>query len=167
MIQGDCLLGKASVMTHLKEGDQAPDFKGLDQDGKERSLSDYKGKKLILFFYPKDNTPGCTAEACSLRDNFSELRAQGFELLGVSPDSRKKHQNFIAKYELPFPLLADTEQEVLKAYGAWGEKKMYGKTYEGVLRTTFVIDEKGQIDKVFTKVKTKDHAGQIMEAVAG
>jgi len=161
------LKGKPLTMTHLKEGDKAPDFKGLDQDGNERSLADYKGKKLILFFYPKDNTPGCTAEACSLRDHYGELRAQGFELLGVSPDSQKKHQNFIAKHELPFPLLADTEQEVLKAYGAWGEKKMYGKTYEGVLRSTFIIDEEGKIEQIFSKVKTKDHAGQILEAMNG
>ena len=153
-------------MTHLKQGDKAPDFKSLDQDGNTRSLADYKGKKLILFFYPKDGTPGCTAEACSLRDSYSELTAKGFEVLGVSPDSQKKHQNFISKHELPFPLLADTEQEVLKAYGAWGTKQMYGKSYDGVLRTTFIIDEKGKIEKVISKVNTKDHATQILEEVA-
>lgn len=153
-------------MSHLKEGDKAPAFAGLNQDGEEVKLSDYAGKKLILFFYPKDNTPGCTAEACNLRDNFSELKDQGFALLGVSPDSQKKHQNFINKYELPFPLLADTEKEVLQAYGAWGEKSMYGKTYMGVLRSTFVINEEGVIEKIFRKVKTKDHTNQILEALA-
>ena len=153
-------------MSHLKEGDKAPDFSGVNQDGETVSLSDFAGKKLILFFYPKDNTPGCTAEACSLRDNFSELKAQGYALLGVSPDSAKKHQNFINKYELPFPLLADTEKEVLQAYGAWGEKSMYGKKYMGVLRSTFVISEEGMIEKVISKVKTKNHANQILEEMA-
>jgi peroxiredoxin Q/BCP len=156
---------QSTYMTHLKEGDKAPDFTGLNEKGEEISLSDYKGKKLILFFYPKDNTPGCTAEACNLRDNYSELKAQGFELLGVSPDSARKHQNFINKFELPFPLLADTEQEVLNKYGAWGEKQMYGRKYMGVFRTTFVIDGEGIIEKVFTKVKTKAHTEQILEAV--
>jgi peroxiredoxin Q/BCP len=152
-------------MTHLKEGDKAPVFTGLNEKGEEVSLSDYKGKKLILFFYPKDNTPGCTAEACNLRDNYDQLRAQGFELLGVSPDSAKKHQNFIKKHEFPFPLLADTEQEVLQKYGVWGEKQMYGRTYMGVFRTTFIIDESGVIEKIFTKVDTKAHAEQILEAM--
>lgn len=152
-------------MTHLKEGDKAPVFTGLNEKGEEVSLSDYKGKKLILFFYPKDNTPGCTAEACNLRDNYDQLRAQGFELLGVSPDSAKKHQNFIKKHEFPFPLLADTEQEVLQKYGVWGEKQMYGRTYMGVFRTTFIIDASGVIEKIFTKVDTKAHAGQILEAM--
>ncbi len=152
-------------MSKLKEGDKAPDFKGINQHGEEISLKDFRGKKLILFFYPKDGTPGCTAEACNLRDNYAELTDKGFALLGVSPDSAKKHQNFIAKHDLPFPLIADTEQEILKAYGVWGEKQMYGRTYEGVFRTTFVIDEKGKIDKIFSKVKTKAHAEQILEAV--
>lgn len=151
-------------MTHLKEGDKAPAFTGLNEKGEEVSLSDYKGKKLILFFYPKDNTPGCTAEACNLRDNYDQLRAQGFELLGVSPDNAKKHQNFIKKYEFPFPLLADTEQEVLQQYGVWGEKQMYGRSYMGVFRTTFIIDGSGVIEKIFTKVDTKAHAEQILEA---
>lgn len=150
-------------MTHLQVGDKAPDFSGTNEKGEQVSLGDFKGKKLILFFYPKDNTPGCTAEACNLRDNFSELKSKGYALLGVSPDSEKRHQNFIAKYELPFPLLADTEQETLNAYGVWGMKKMYGREYMGVFRTTFVIDEKGVIEKVFTKVKTKTHAEQILE----
>lgn len=150
-------------MTHLKVGDKAPDFKGFNENGETVQLSDFAGKKLILFFYPKDNTPGCTAEACNLRDNFSDLKEKGYALLGVSPDSQKKHQNFISKFELPFPLLADTEQETLNAYGVWGEKSMYGRQYMGVFRTTFVIDENGVIEQVFTKVKTKDHASQILE----
>jgi thioredoxin-dependent peroxiredoxin len=152
-------------MAILKEGDKAPQFTGLNQDGEKVSLSDFKGKNLIMFFYPKDDTPGCTAEACSLRDNYELLTEKGFALVGVSPDSRKKHQGFIGKYNLPFPLIADTEQEILKQYGAWGEKKMYGKSYEGVLRTTFIIDEKGTIEKIITKVDTKDHAGQILAMI--
>ena len=152
-------------MTHLKEGDKAPVFSGLNENGETVSLSDFNGKKLILFFYPKDDTSGCTAEACNLRDNYEVLKKQGFELLGVSPDSAKKHQNFKTKYELPFPLIADTEQVVLKAYGVWGPKQMYGRTYEGVYRTTFVIDEKGVIAKVFTKVDTGAHTQQILDAV--
>lgn len=152
-------------MTHLKIGDQAPDFSGLNEKGATISLSDYTGKKLILFFYPKDNTPGCTAEACNLRDNYSELQEKGFELLGVSPDSPRKHTNFIKKFDFPFSLLADTELETIKAYGIWGLKKFMGKEYEGVHRTTFIIDEEGKIAQIFTKVKTKTHAEQIFEAV--
>lgn len=152
-------------MTTLEEGDKAPDFKGIDQNENEIQLSDYAGKKLVLFFYPKDNTPGCTAEACNLRDNFDALREKGYELLGVSPDSARKHQNFIKKHNLPFPLLADTEKEVLNAYGAWGPKKFMGRAYDGVHRTTFVIDEEGKIEKVFKKVKTKAHTEQILEAM--
>ncbi len=150
-------------ITHLKEGDPAPAFEGLDQNGNKISLADYKGKKLILFFYPRDNTPGCTAEACSLRDGYAELKDKGYELLGVSPDSEKKHQNFIKKYKLPFPLLADTEQEVLKAFGVWGKKKFMGREFTGVHRTTFVIDEQGRIEKIYRKVKTKSHSDQILE----
>ena len=150
-------------MTHLKVGDKAPDFTGINEKGETISLADYKGKKLILFFYPKDNTPGCTAAACNLRDNYGLLTSKGYSLLGVSPDSAKKHQNFINKFEFPFPLLADTEQVVLKDYGAWGLKKMYGKEYEGVLRSTFLIDEKGKLEQVITKVKTKTHTEQILE----
>jgi len=153
-------------MTHLQEGDKAPDFTGRNQNGEELSLSDFAGQKLILFFYPKDNTPGCSAEAGNLRDNFEELKQHGYALLGVSPDSERKHQNFIKKFDLPFPLIADTEKEILNAYGVWGEKQMYGKTYEGVFRTTFVIDENGTIEKVFKKVKTKAHAEQILEEAA-
>lgn len=126
-------------------------------------LEDFAGKKLVLFFYPKDNTPGCTAEACNLRDHYDELRDQGYELLGVSPDSQRKHTNFINKYDFPFHLLADEDQEVLKAYGVWGEKQMFGKKYMGVNRTTFVIDEEGTIQRIIKKVKTKNHARQILE----
>ena len=153
-------------MMHLKEGDKAPDFQGVDQNEKTISLSDYKGKKLILYFYPKDDTPGCTAEACNLRDNFSVLKKEGFELLGVSPDNPKKHKKFIDKYSLPFPLIADTEKEILNAYGVWGPKKFMGREYDGVHRTTFVIDEEGKIEKIITKVNTKAHAEQILNGMA-
>lgn len=150
-------------MAYLEEGAMAPEIKGKDQDGNSISLSDYKGKKVILYFYPKDNTPGCTAEACNLRDNYDALLQKGFAIIGVSADSAKSHQNFRLKHDLPFPLLVDEDKEVIKAYGAWGEKKMYGKTYEGILRTTYVIDEEGKIEKVFPKVKTKDHTKQILD----
>lgn len=152
-------------MTSLKPGDKAPYFSGNIETGEFISLKDYKGKKLILFFYPKDNTPGCTAEACNLKDNFAELKKAGYELLGVSPDSEKKHQNFIKKFDLPFPLLADTDLSTIKAYNCWGEKKFMGRTFDGVWRTTFLINEKAVIEKVFTKVKTKNHAEQILEEV--
>ena len=148
----------------LKVTDKAPDFKGIIQDGSEVSLSDYKGKKLILFFYPKDNTPGCTAEACNLSENYTLLKEKGFELLGVSPDTEKKHQNFIAKKELAMNLVADVDKQILKKYGVWGEKKMYGRTYMGVMRTTFIIDKNGIIEKIFPKVKTKAHTEQILES---
>ncbi len=149
-------------MTNLKAGDKAPDFTGLDENGNSISLSDYAGKKLVLFFYPKDNTPGCSDEVCNLRDNHTALKKKGYELLGVSPDSQKKHQNFIKKFDLPFPLLADTEKTVINAYQVWGPKQMFGKKYEGVYRTTFLIDEKGKIEEVIQKVKTKAHAEQIL-----
>lgn len=149
----------------LKEGDKAPDFKGLDQNGKEVSLSDFKGKKLVLYFYPKDDTPGCTKEACNLRDNHSELLKKGFAVVGISPDDSTSHQKFIKKYELPFSLLADTEKTIMKAYGAWGEKNMYGKIVEGVLRSTFIIDENGGLLKVFKKVQTETHTEQILKAL--
>lgn len=151
-------------MTNLKEGDKAPDFKGVIENGSEVKLSDYKGKKLVLYFYPKDNTPGCTAQACNLTENQSVLKEAGFEILGVSADTEKKHQNFIAKYDIGFPLLADTEMETIKAYQVWGPKKFMGREYDGIHRTTFVINEEGTIEKVFTKVKTKDHANQILES---
>lgn len=150
-------------MALLEEGVKAPEFVGKDQNGDEIKLSDYKGKKVILYFYPKDNTPGCTAESCNLRDNYSELTSLGMEVIGVSPDNEKSHTNFISKFDLPFKLIADTEKEILKAYGAWGLKKMYGREYEGVLRTTYVINEEGLIQKVFKKVKTKDHTAQILD----
>ena len=150
-------------MTHLKEGQKAPLFEGTDQDGKTIKLSDYKGKKVVLYFYPKDNTPGCTAEACNLRDNFSELKKKGFVILGVSPDSEKSHQGFIRKYSLPFPLLSDPEKKILNLYGAYGEKMMYGKPVTGVLRSTFIIDENGNIEKIISKVNTAAHTEQILK----
>ncbi|MEI8005569.1 MAG: thioredoxin-dependent thiol peroxidase [Bacteroidota bacterium] len=150
-------------MAALKSGDKAPDFQVTDQDGKQVSLKDFRGNKLILYFYPKDDTPGCTAEACNLKDNYLELKKKGFEVLGVSADSEAAHKKFIAKYVLPFALIPDKERTILKAYGAWGMKKLYGKEYEGIIRTTYVIDEKGVIAKVFTKVDTKNHSQQILE----
>ncbi len=149
-------------MTHLTAGDNAPDFSGLNENGETVNLKDFKGKKLVLFFYPKDNTPGCTDEVCNLRDNYDQFLAKGYALVGVSPDSQKKHQNFIKKFDLPFSLIADTEREVINAYGVWGPKKMYGKEFEGVYRTTFIIDGKGKIEEVIAKVKTKEHSGQIL-----
>ncbi|MDL2231815.1 thioredoxin-dependent thiol peroxidase [Porphyromonadaceae bacterium OttesenSCG-928-L07] len=149
-------------MTHLKEGDKAPDFSGINQDGKEIFLHDYRGKKLILYFYPKDNTSGCTAEACGLNDNYSALTEKGYEVVGVSPDSAASHLKFITKYDLSFNLIADTEKKILQDYGVWGEKSMYGRKYMGVFRTTFIIDENGTIEKIITKVNTKDPVSQII-----
>jgi len=149
-------------MNTLKVGDKVPEFTSKDQDGNEISLSDYKGKKLIVFFYPRANTPGCTAEACNLRDNYAELQAQGYELLGVSEDSAKKQANFRNKYEFPFPLLADEDHTVIETFGVWGPKKFMGKEYDGLHRTTFIIDESGVVSNVIDKVKTKDHAAQIL-----
>jgi peroxiredoxin Q/BCP len=151
-------------MNTLKVGDAVPNFTVNDQDGNAISLSDYKGKKLVVFFYPKASTPGCTVESCNLRDNYSELQKQGFELLGVSADSEKRQKNFQTKYEFPFPLLADTEKEVINAFGVWGEKKFMGKIYDGIHRKTFLIDEKGTVSHVIDKVKTKDHAAQILDS---
>lgn len=153
-------------MTHLKEGDIAPDFKVKDQNGNEISLSGLKGKKVILYFYPKDDTPGCTKEACNFRDNYAELKDKGFEVLGVSADTEQKHQKFIGKYDLPFTLLADTEMEVIKAYGVWGEKKFMGRVYDGIHRETFVINEEGKVEKIFLKVKTAEATEQILAAYA-
>ncbi|TDS59610.1 thioredoxin-dependent thiol peroxidase [Myroides indicus] len=152
-------------MTTLKIGDKAPVFKGIDEKGKIHQLADYNGKKLIIFFYPKASTPGCTAEACNLRDNYALLTKKGYELLGVSADSAQKQQKFIDKHNLPFPLLADENKEVLNAFGVWGPKKFMGRIYDGIHRTTFVIDEDGVITNVITKVKTKDHAAQILSEV--
>jgi len=148
----------------LNIGDKAPDFKGVDQEGKEISLKGLKGKKIILYFYPKDNTPGCTAEACSLRDGYTELKKMGFEIVGVSPDSEASHQKFAGKHDLRFPLIADTEKQIAQAYGAWGLKKFMGREYMGILRTTFIIDENSRIEKVFTKVNTKNHFEQIADS---
>lgn len=152
-------------MANLKAGDKAPFFEGLNQNGEKISLNDFKGKKLILYFYPKDNTPGCTAESCNLSENYEMWLDKGFDVVGVSPDSQKSHQNFISKYGLKFNLIADTEKEILQLYGAWGEKSMYGKKYMGVLRTTYVIDENGIIEEVYEKVDTKNHTNQIIESL--
>ena len=152
-------------MTHLKEGDKAPQFKAKDENGKSISLSDYKGKKKILYFYPKDNTPGCTANACDFRDNYEELQGMGYEIIGVSSQGEASHQKFINKYELPFPLIADTDLKVHNAYGVWGLKKFMGKEYDGTHRTTFLIDEKDVITHVITKVKTKEATKQIRELI--
>ena len=148
-------------MVQIKEGSKAPSFSGVDQNGKELSLTDFTGRKIILYFYPKDNTPGCTAEACNLRDNYKELMDKGYAVVGVSPDSEKSHKGFASKFSLPFPLIADTSKKILNDYGVWGEKKMYGKSYLGVIRTTFIIDEKGIIEKVINKVETANHTQQI------
>lgn len=149
-------------MTHLKIGDKAPSFSALDQDGKQHSLNDYKGKKLVVFFYPKANTPGCTAEACDLRDNFERFQTNNYALLGVSADSAKAQGKFKDKFEFPFPLLADEEKSVINAFGVWGPKKFMGREFDGIHRTTFVIDENGVIEDVITQVKTKEHAAQIL-----
>jgi len=148
-------------MSNLVQGLPAPDFSGINQDGKIISLSSFKGKKLILYFYPKDNTPGCTAESCNLNDNYDYWLAKGYEVIGVSPDSEASHLKFAQKFGLKFNLIADTGKEILQAYGVWGEKLNYGKSYMGVIRTTFVIDEEGNIEKIFKKVDTKEHSAQI------
>ena len=149
-------------MITLRIGDKAPNFEALDEKGNTLKLSDYKGKKLVLFFYPKASTPGCTVEACNLRDNYQNFLAKGYAVIGVSADSAKRQQNFINKNELPFPLLADEDKTVINAFGVWGPKKFMGKEYDGIHRTTFVIDEKGIIEDVITKVKTKEHTSQIL-----
>ena len=151
-------------MTTLQAGDRAPDFTGTLQDGSTTSLADYAGRRLVLFFYPKDDTPGCTAAACSLRDEFHTLKKEGFALLGVSPDSPKKHQKFIEKYGLPMPLIADEDQSIMDTYGVWGPKKFMGREYDGVHRTTFIIDAGGKVERVIKKVNTKDHAAQLLAA---
>jgi len=151
-------------MNSLKQGDSAPDFSAIDQNGNPIKLSDFSGKKLILYFYPKDDTPGCTKEACNLRDNYKELKNNDFEVIGVSADNSAKHLKFIDKYDLPFSLIADTDKSVINAYQCWGLKKFMGREYEGILRKTFVI-ENNTIVKIFEKVKTADHFQQIMEAL--
>ena len=150
-------------MTTLKKGDKAPDFSGFDQDNTFRQLEDYAGKKLVVFFYPKADTPGCTAEACDLRDNFERFKANNYELLGVSADSAKAQGKFKDKFKLPFPLIADEDKSVIEAFGVWGPKKFMGREYDGINRTTFVINEEGVIDEIITAVKTKDHAAQILK----
>ncbi len=148
----------------LKEGDKAPNFKSIDQDGDKVKLSDFKGQKLVLYFYPKDNTPGCTKEACSFRDADQTFNSKGIKVLGVSTDDEKSHQKFISKFQLPFDLLADTDHSIVKAYGVWGEKSMYGKKYMGTFRKTFLIDENQKIVKIFEKVKVDEHADEVLAA---
>ena len=152
-------------MVTLKEGDKAPLFTGRDQDGEKISLSDYKGRKLILYFYPEADTPTCTIESCNLRDNYPLLKRKGFEVVGVSPDDETAQKKFEKKYKLPFPLIADTSHQILDKYGVWDRKKLFGHEYMGVLRTTFVINEKGFIEKIFTRPKNKVHAQEIVSAM--
>ena len=147
----------------LEKGQQAPDFTGVDQDGNTVSLSQFKGKKVVLYFYPKDQTPGCTAQACNLRDNYEELQKRGYVVLGVSSDSTASHKKFIEKQQLPFSLIADEDKSVHEKYDVWKEKNMYGRKYMGTVRTTFVIDEEGKIEEVIDKVKTKEHSSQILK----
>jgi len=150
-------------MKHLKVGEQAPEFTSKDENGKSVKLSDYAGKRVVIYFYPKDNTPGCTVQACNIRDNYSEIQKEGIVILGVSADDETKHQKFISKFDLPFPLLADTEKELLNLYGVWGEKKFMGRIYDGIHRTTFVLDESHAIIGIIEKPKTKDHTREILE----
>lgn len=152
-------------MTFLKPGDKAPNFISVNENGDPISLEDYKGRKLILFFYPKDDSPGCTKEACSIRDKYKDLQKAGYEVLGVSPDKDTKHKKFIEKYEFPYSLVADPDKEIIEAYGLWGPKKFMGREITGVHRTTFMIDEQGVIEEIITKVVTKDHAQQILDLV--
>lgn len=153
-------------MATIKEGDKAPHFKGLNQNGVEISSDNFKGKKVILYFYPKDDTPGCTAEACNLAENYDELLKQNFAIVGVSADSEKSHLKFTTKYKLPFDLIADTEKEIIQAFECWGTKKFMGKVYDGIIRKTFIIDENGFLLKIFEKVETKTHTQQILKALA-
>ena len=151
-------------MTTITEGDKAPNFKGIDQNGNPISLTDFKGKKVILYFYPKDDTPGCTAQACNLRDNYDALLKEGFAIVGVSTDAVAKHKKFETKYNLPFSLIADEDKKIVVQYGVWGEKKFMGKTYDGISRTTFLIDTDGKIVKIITKPDTKNHTEEILNA---
>jgi peroxiredoxin Q/BCP len=152
-------------MSTLKEGDKAPDFTAKDQNGKTISLSDYKGKEVILYFYPQDNTPTCTNEACNYRDNYQSLVSRGFEVIGVSPDNEKSHKKFETKFSLPFTLVADPDRSIVEAYGVWAEKTTFGRTYMGVLRTTFVIDKKGVIKKIIDKVQSKNASQQVLDVL--
>lgn len=154
------------MATHLTEGSKAPAFKGKDQDGNTVSLADFKGKKVVLYFYPEDDTPTCTVQACNLRDNFGLLKKEGFTVIGISPDEEKKHKKFEAKYELPFTLIADPKHTIIDKYGVWGEKQLYGRHYMGLHRTTFLIDEKGIIRKIFLKPRSKQHTEEILKAWA-
>lgn len=156
---------KTKVGTHLKEGDKAPGFSGVDQDGKRISLSDFKGKRLVLYFYPKDGTSGCTLEACNLRDNYEKLKMKDIGIIGVSADDGKSHQKFAQKNKLPFRLIADTDKTIIGAYGVWGEKLASGKLFDGILRTTFIIDKAGIIEKIISKVDTGNHAEQILTSI--
>lgn len=149
----------------LKVGDPAPDFESVDQSGNPVSLKQFRGSRVVLYFYPKDDTPGCTAEACNLRDNFQILREKGIVVLGVSPDDERSHKNFSSKYVLPFALISDKAKNIIMAYGAWGKKKLYGKEYEGLLRTTYLIDGDGRIAHIITKVDTKNHTAQILKVL--
>jgi peroxiredoxin Q/BCP len=153
-----------NYMTHLQEGDSAPNFSAINEKNQKVELRDFFGKKIVLYFYPKDMTPGCTAQSCNLSENYQVLKDKGFEVIGVSPDPVKSHVKFIEKYNLPFTLIADEDHKVLNAYGVWGPKKFMGKEYDGVHRTTFVISEDGIIEKIFSKVNTKDHTNQIIES---
>ncbi len=153
-------------MTHLTEGKKAPAFNSTDQNGKSVSLADYQGKKIVLYFYPEDDTQTCTVQACNLRDHYGLLKKEGFVVLGVSPDAEKKHKKFETKYDLPFTLIADTDKKIIGKYGVWGEKQLYGRTYMGLHRTTFLIDEKGIIRKIFLKPKSKQHTEEILNAWA-
>jgi thioredoxin-dependent peroxiredoxin len=152
-------------MTPLREGDKAPAFTGVDQDGQKIALGDYKGKKVVLYFYPQDDTPTCTIQACNLRDNFALLKREGITIIGISPDDEKSHKKFEVKFSLPFPLLADPEHKIIDKYGVWGDKQLYGRKYLGLHRTTFLIDEKGMIRKIFLKPKNKQHAEEILSAI--
>ena len=152
-------------MTPLKEGDKAPKFNSTDQNGSTIQLKDYKGKKIVLYFYPQDDTPTCTVQACNLRDNYALLQKHGFTIIGISPDNVAKHKKFEVKFDLPFTLIADTSHAIINAYGVWGEKQLYGRNYLGLHRTTFVIDEKGIIEKIFLKPKNKQHAEEILAAM--
>lgn len=153
-------------MSLLQSGAKAPDFTTTDQDGNKVALKDYRGKKVVLYFYPKDNTPGCTKEACAFRDQFSEFKKKGVEILGVSVDSEKSHKSFVEKFKLPFKLLADTEKKIVDAYGVWGEKSLYGRKYMGTHRVTYLINESGRIAAVFPKVKPEEHAAEILAMVS-
>lgn len=150
-------------MTQLKAGDPAPRFEGTDQNGNHVSMDDFDGQKIALYFYPKDDTPGCTRQACNLRDNYSDLKTKNYAVVGVSADSVKAHKKFEQKYNLPFPLIADTDKKIIHDYGVWGEKQFMGRFFDGINRTTFLIDEDRKIEKVIEKVKTKDHTAQILE----